>query len=104
MTPVSVIEGEAVVGPNRGRNASPQGRFKLGYSKAALCSLDEEIAEISASVQSTGARGRRTVNVLPSPTRLDAPTLPRSAWARCLTIDSPNPVPPTSRERALSTR
>ena len=32
------------------------------------------------------------------------PTCPSIASARCLTIASPRPVPPTSRERPLSTR
>ena len=36
--------------------------------------------------------------------RLDTLTLPENICVRCLTIDKPNPVPPSSRERALSTR
>ena len=50
------------------------------------------------------ARGKRTLNVLPSPTRLVARMLPCRACTRCLTIDSPSPVPPSSRDRARSTR
>jgi hypothetical protein len=49
-------------------------------------------------------RGSRTVNVVPLPGSLEMPMLPSNSWTRCLTIESPRPVPPTSRERARSTR
>ena len=49
-----------------------------------------------------GHRGQARQVVVP--TRLLARTLPRIACTRCLTIARPSPVPPSSRERALSTR
>src|SRR5438874_10156362 len=52
----------------------------------------------------TAALGSRTVNFVPFPSVEVALTVPFMAWTRCFTIDSPNPVPPTSRDRALSTR
>ena len=48
--------------------------------------------------------GNSTVNVLPCPGVLSTPTRPPNDCARCFTIESPSPVPPSSRERALSTR
>src|SRR5262249_52739553 len=38
------------------------------------------------------ARGRRTVNLLPTPSWLDAWTLPPRACTRCLTMLNPRPV------------
>ncbi len=40
----------------------------------------------------------------PSPTTLSTVTLPPWAWATCLTIAKPSPVPPRSRLRPRSTR
>ena len=45
--------------------------------------------------------GNFSVNVDPSPGVLATSTVPPWAWAMCLTIDSPRPVPPMSREREL---
>src|SRR5271165_1876661 len=56
------------------------------------------------SLTYTPARGSLTWKVVPWPSWLVAPTVPCMAWTRCLTIDSPRPVPPRARERALSTR
>ena len=51
-----------------------------------------------------GAAGSVTVKVVPSPTALSTVTRPAMASTRCLTMDSPSPVPPRSRERPVSTR
>lgn len=50
------------------------------------------------------ASGRRTRKTLPWPRSLVTLTEPSRACARCLTMANPRPVPPNSRERALSTR
>ena len=50
------------------------------------------------------ASGSRTRKMLPFPLWLSSPTLPPNACERCFTMERPSPVPPSSRERALSTR
>ena len=50
------------------------------------------------------ASGSMTVKVLPLLRSLFTATLPPKTWHKCLTIANPKPVPPTSRERASSTR
>jgi hypothetical protein len=49
-------------------------------------------------------RGRRRVMAKPEPARFSAHTCPPWSWAICLTMLSPRPVPPVSRERPFSTR
>lgn len=50
-------------------------------------------------------QGRSTkLNVVPRPGRLSTPIVEPMASTRCLTIDRPSPVPPSSRERPASTR
>lgn len=49
-------------------------------------------------------KGKETVNVEPTPTLLEISSNPSLLLRMCLTIDSPNPVPPTSRDRATSVR
>src|SRR4051794_13957735 len=49
-------------------------------------------------------RGRVNMKVVPRPRSLSTDTLPPIVSTRCFTIDSPSPVPPTSRERPESTR
>jgi hypothetical protein len=49
-------------------------------------------------------RGISKRKVLPAPGALDTVMLPSWSARMCLTIDRPRPVPPLSRERALSTR
>ena len=44
------------------------------------------------------------VNVVPLPSSLEALIVPPWSSTICLTMDSPSPVPPVARERALSTR
>ena len=48
--------------------------------------------------------GNRQANVVPCPSWLSTQTEPPCRCRMCLTIESPSPVPPCSRERALSTR
>ena len=48
--------------------------------------------------------GKRTVKSEPLPRTLSSVRLPSWACTICLTIARPNPVPPFSAERALSTR
>ena len=49
-------------------------------------------------------RGILTVNRDPSPGRLVTEICPWIDEIKCLTIERPSPVPPSSRLRALSTR
>jgi hypothetical protein len=44
------------------------------------------------------------LNVLPFPSRLSSSILPLLAQTAHWTMDKPNPAPPISRERPLSTR
>ena len=48
--------------------------------------------------------GQRTVNTAPPPDRLAAEILPPRFSRVSRTMESPRPVPPAARERALSTR
>ena len=50
------------------------------------------------------ARWSAKAKVLPFPSALATLMLPPSASTKCFTIDSPSPVPPTSRERPASMR
>ena len=50
------------------------------------------------------AAGRRTVNVLPPPTRLSTARVPPASSTKPLQIASPSPKCPSARERALSAR
>ncbi len=68
-----------------------------------LCRFGEDRGKIERAYGSA-ARGSDTIKAIPCPTRLFARTPPFMACARCLTIANPSPVPPISRERALSTR
>src|SRR5690606_34255712 len=47
-------------------------------------------------------RGNRTVKVVPAPGRLCTPIVPRCSPTIVFTMDSPRPLPPPSRFRALS--
>jgi len=58
----------------------------------------------SARPKSYKVRGISKRKVLPAPGALDTVMLPSWSARMCFTIDSPRPVPPLSRERALSTR
>ena len=50
------------------------------------------------------APGSVKLTVVPWPSALSTWSSPPWAWTRCFTIASPSPVPPTSRDRVLSTR
>lgn len=50
------------------------------------------------------AAGSVKRTVVPCPTSLSIASSPPWASTRCLTMARPSPVPPSSRERALSTR
>ena len=52
----------------------------------------------------TGAAGSQTLTVVPWPSSLSMSNCPRWRLTMCLTIANPNPVPPTARDRPLSTR
>ena len=56
------------------------------------------------SVQLQGTAGSNNVKVEPLPNWLSTLTVPFMRSMMCLTMERPKPVPPTSRERALSTR
>ena len=68
-----------------------------------LC-YEREQAAAQATRPTFAAAGRRTWNVVPLPTWLSTVTVPFILSTTCFTIESPRPVPPTWRERALSTR
>ncbi len=55
-------------------------------------------------VVAPSAAGSVKLTVVPWPSALSIRSSPPWAWTRCFTIASPSPVPPTSRERVLSTR
>ena len=57
-----------------------------------------------SSLRQTGRTLTVKKNVVPQPTALSAQTFPPWLCTMCLTMASPRPVPPLSRERALSTR
>lgn len=61
-------------------------------------------ADHSKNTPVTQARGRSNRNVLPTPGVLSTPTWPPIASTRCLTMERPSPVPPSSRERPASAR
>src|SRR5215212_2736833 len=52
---------------------------------------------------SSSSRGKRTRNVLPTPTALSTSTVARCSWARCLTMASPRPEPGRAFDRERST-
>src|SRR5206468_4106426 len=56
------------------------------------------------TVRATPATGSRTSKVEPAASSLVTRTSPPWFSATCLTIASPSPVPPVSRDRARSTR
>ncbi len=60
--------------------------------------------KIAWGAGSSRAIGRRTRTVVPWFTTLSILSSPLWAWTICLTMARPSPVPPRSRERALSTR
>src|SRR5262249_43517452 len=88
------------VGKRGHKRTSNRKRYKRPCCNRPICRSDED----EVKNQSAGPLGRRTVKVVPRPSLLVAATLPCIAWVRCLTMDRPSPVPPISRERALSTR
>ncbi len=65
---------------------------------------DPRLRPPGQAVSSREGRGIRTWKVEPSPSRLSTPASPPWASAMCLTIAKPSPVPPSSRDRPLSTR
>ena len=66
----------------------------------ARLTADVPRVESAAGAQS-GSTNRKRV---PDPTRLTTDTSPPWSAIACFTMESPSPVPPLSRERALSTR
>ncbi len=75
----------------RGRRSTPGRFFSFCHSAKTF----------SVAVRTAG---RIMVNVEPLPSRLSTLIVPSIRSTTCLTIESPRPVPPTSRERARSTR
>ena len=63
--------------------------------------LDQSYREVIAGVDPSGNQQRI---VVPSPSSLSAETRPPCASTKCLTMASPSPVPPSSRERDGSAR
>ena len=74
-----------------------------GYELAALAS-PEFGAVWTLSGPSGDQSGTRMTKVLPAPSLLDTDASPPWASAMCRTMASPSPVPPSSLERARSTR
>ena len=107
--------------PNDRRGSRGIGRAKIDSDRStvdhvALISsghvqTDREIAHLTAgsrtatlALRRIRQQGRKIVNRDPSPTRLVSSIWPPMDWMRCFTIESPKPVPPSSRLRSLSTR
>lgn len=63
-----------------------------------------DYATARAELLSTSARFSVNENVVPWLSLLSTSTVPPMASTKCLTIERPSPVPPTSRERPASTR
>ena len=59
---------------------------------------------VRGALQAGQTEGRTTRKVAPTPVLLSTRTSPPCAWTTCFTMASPSPVPPCSRERALSAR
>ena len=57
-----------------------------------------------AALRAAGISGRHTEKVEPTPSSLSISRMPRWRLTMCLTMARPSPVPPTARERAVSTR
>jgi hypothetical protein len=79
-------------------------RRSLPRARPALAVTGRTHRRPTAHAHRGGSIGRVTVKVVPSPSRLSTRIVPpwrSTAWR---TIDSPSPVPPVSRDRAVSTR
>jgi phosphatidylinositol alpha 1,6-mannosyltransferase len=72
----------------------------LGWD-AEVRRLDQSYREVIAG---DGSSGNQQRIVVPSPSSLSAETRPPCASTKCLTMASPSPVPPSSRERDGSAR
>ena len=90
----------------RERDAWPRDRDVSGMKKrpAGARASGGARGREPAGVQPEGRRGISKRNVLPPPGALATATTPPWRRTMCLTMARPNPVPPCSRERALSTR
>jgi len=69
-----------------------------------VCASDAGVRHEGGAATGTTSRGRLTRTVVPTSGSLAMCSAPPWAATRCLTMASPSPVPPSSRERALSTR
>ena len=76
-----------------------------GFVKAArLFGTNTPVIAVESRLQPYRACGSVKKNVAPLPGSLFTQTLPPWLCTMCLTMDKPRPVPPCSRDRALSTR
>lgn len=74
----------------------------VGFEGAATCVLHK--LQPGLARHHPRPAGSQTVNVAPSPSRLSIANCPRWRLMMCFTIASPSPVPPTARDRPVSTR
>ncbi len=93
--------------PTQRKMHRPQAQSRDGN---VSCGRELRCKDVSGAArkpcQRTGGwcSGSSKRKVLPSPSRLTTLTSPPCNAITCFTIESPRPVPPFSRERALSTR
>ena len=99
-------------GGNRGRQREGKepihvdpGALDLAPAATPLVSHEEELAELIPLDDFAGFNlAREKEKVEPLPGLLVTRTEPPCSWTRCLTMERPRPVPPSSRLRPASTR
>lgn len=95
----------AVAASTHARSASAAGPMRRGSSPNWRCGSPGVRSRTEPAAQRHAcASGRITVKRLPCPFSLSIRSLPRWRLMMCLTMASPSPVPPCSRERWVSTR
>ena len=81
--------------PERAIRASDQGD---------LVTTTPQAEKAQDGTAGTSATGNHTLTMVPAPSSLSIRSWPRWRLTMCRTIASPSPVPPTARDRPLSTR
>jgi len=97
-----------------GRDPDPPSSQAFGYTLCVPCELTstgrpgpllhQTISTVSAISIVSGATGRRTVTIIPSPGADFAVTVPPWAATMAATMERPSPLPPWLRARDASTR
>jgi hypothetical protein len=96
------VNGAAI---EQGREGVPGGGGKCGrHAGKPHPRLSHHVEPTVPILSPVRGAGNQQVIVVPLPSSLVAVTLPPCPSTRCLTMASPRPVPPASRDRAGSTR